>query len=243
MLKISDKSSNFSVQPIVFMTTFTFILTAISPVDNIMIVVILEATMRITLEKKEQTRRRLLDVASDLFRTKGFSETTTRDIGKKARLASGTMFNYFRSKEELALSQVAELLARAHEEYESTRRPAGALEEWLFALVATELRHLTPARSYLTEILVGAFHPLASEESCTVGVQRVHLEQVHAILDHFGVTGHLGTAGWEHLYWSLYLGVIAHWSNDTTPNQEATMALLDRAIAMFIGLVRFSPHV
>lgn len=197
--------------------------------------------MRVTVEKKQETRRRLLQVAGHLFRDKGFATTTTRDIGKKARLASGTMFNYFRSKEELALALVVELLEQAHVEFESIRRPAGSLEEWLFALVATELRHLNPTRSYLTEILDGVLHPFAAEETSAAAVRRTHLAQVHDILDHFGVAAHVGSTGWEHLYWSLYLGILAHWSADVTPNQEATMALLDRAIAMFISLVRFSP--
>jgi AcrR family transcriptional regulator len=223
------------------MTMLIFLLTAVLAVDNIMSVVIFETTMRITLEKKQETRQRLLKVAGDLFRDKGFGPTTTRHIAKKAHLASGTMFNYFRSKEELALALVAEYLEQAHAEFEATRRPAGSLEEWLFALIATELRHLNPTRAYLTDILDGVLHPFAAEESSAAAVRRTHLERVHEVLDHFGIEAHVGSTGWEHLYWSLYLGILAHWSADVTPNQEATMALLDRAIAMFLSLVRFSP--
>ena len=37
------------------------------------------------------------------------------------------------------------------------------------------------------------------------------------------------------MYWTLYLGVLAHWINDKSPKQEDTLALLDQSIAMFVG--------
>ena len=197
--------------------------------------------MRITAEKKAETRSRLIQIAGDLFGEQGFAETTTRHIAKKAHLASGTIFNYFRSKEELARALVVGLLEGAHVEFAATRRLAGTLDEWLFGLVATELRHLQSTRSYLREILNGVIHPFDSAGSVATEFRRVHLNQVREILDNFGIDGHAGIPGWEHLYWSLYLGVLAHWAADATSNQEATMALLDRAVGMFLSLVRFWP--
>ena len=36
-----------------------------------------------------------------------------------------------------------------------------------------------------------------------------------------------------HLYWTLYLGVLAFWSQDTSPNQEDTLVLLDQSMRLF----------
>ena len=41
-----------------------------------------------------------------------------------------------------------------------------------------------------------------------------------------------------HLYWSLYLGVLSFWARDTSHNQEATLALLDRSIRLFCRALR-----
>ena len=150
--------------------------------------------MRVTTEKKQETRRRLLNVAGDLFRDQGFGATTTRDIGKKARLASGTMFNYFRSKEELALALVVELLDQAHAEFESTRRPAGTLDEWMFALITTELRHLSSTRTFLRDILDGVLHPFAAEDSSAAAVRRTHMARVRAVLSDSGINSQAGSA-------------------------------------------------
>ncbi len=151
------------------------------------------------------------------------------------------MFNYFQSKEELAFALVVELLKAAHVEFEASRRLAGTLDEWLFGLVATELRHLKPTRGYLKDVLVGVHSQLNTEETNGIAFRQVHLAQVDDVLANFGIEARAGVPGWQHLYWSLYLGVLAHWSADTSPNQEATMALLDRATGMFLSLVRYWP--
>ena len=41
--------------------------------------------------------------ALELFAAKGFYATTTKAISKKAQIAEGTLFNYFETKEDLAL--------------------------------------------------------------------------------------------------------------------------------------------
>ena len=65
--------------------------------------------MRITHQAKEETRRRILDAAAELFRSRGFDATTTRDIAREAAIAAGTLFNYFESKEAIVarLAQAA----------------------------------------------------------------------------------------------------------------------------------------
>ena len=52
---------------------------------------------------KEKTRRAILKAAPDLFARHGFYRTTTKAILRKARIAEGTLFNYFQTKEDLAL--------------------------------------------------------------------------------------------------------------------------------------------
>src|SRR6476661_4336729 len=52
---------------------------------------------------KERTRQQILKAALDLFSTRGFFQTATREISRKAGIAEGTLFNYFETKEDLAL--------------------------------------------------------------------------------------------------------------------------------------------
>jgi AcrR family transcriptional regulator len=50
---------------------------------------------------KEQNRRIILDAARRVFAELGYSTTTVRDIIRATPLASGTFYNYFRSKEQI----------------------------------------------------------------------------------------------------------------------------------------------
>ena len=109
--------------------------------------------MRVTAEKKRQTRQRIIEVAHNLFSNMGFEKTTTRDIVAGAEIAAGTLFNYFPTKEALAMTILAESLDRAEAEFEARSRGAERLEESLFAYVAAGLRCLGPHRHYVGEVL------------------------------------------------------------------------------------------
>ena len=50
---------------------------------------------------KEQNRRVILDAARHVFSELGYGTTTVRDIIRATPLASGTFYNYFKSKEEV----------------------------------------------------------------------------------------------------------------------------------------------
>ena len=49
--------------------------------------------------KKQETRQRMLEAAWDLFRVRGYEETTVEEITGAADVAKGTFFNYFETKE------------------------------------------------------------------------------------------------------------------------------------------------
>jgi AcrR family transcriptional regulator len=197
--------------------------------------------MRVTAQQKEVTRQRLVRSAADLFRDRGFAATTTRAIAKKARLASGTMFNYYPTKEELGLELLVEVAEQAHREFLANRRPTGTVEEWLYNLLAVEMRHFQPLRSLVANVVPLALRAVGPADGPTARFRAHHLEQVHAILDHFNLVVDARSTSWQHLYWSLYVGIMAHWSADESPRQEATRTVVDNSIYMFLGLLRASP--
>jgi AcrR family transcriptional regulator len=108
--------------------------------------------MRITAEEKELTRRRILDAAVNLFRTRGFELTTTRYIADAADIATGTLFNYFATKEAIVACLAEEALAKARAAI-SRHQFEGDLTENLFAFVAAELRQLKPLRKSIMPLL------------------------------------------------------------------------------------------
>ena len=55
-------------------------------------------------EKKEWTRREVLNAAKRLFFQKGFIHTSIEEIAQEARVSKGTIYLHFQSKDELYLS-------------------------------------------------------------------------------------------------------------------------------------------
>jgi AcrR family transcriptional regulator len=190
--------------------------------------------MRVTAITKQATRQRILDVAQALFRSQGFEATTTRDIAREAAIATGTLFNYFPTKEAIVASLVADALGHAQEDAGRCSQEASSLEEAPFAHVAAELRRLKPFRKYVGPLLETALSPLASAASHPEGeALRVrHLATVADLMSQHGLGDAMTPVACQ-LYWSLYIGVLAFWTQDTSPHQEDTLALLDESMRMF----------
>jgi AcrR family transcriptional regulator len=56
--------------------------------------------------KKEQTRRLIADTAWRLFADRGFDRVSVAEIAREAQVAEATVFNYFRTKEDLFYSRL-----------------------------------------------------------------------------------------------------------------------------------------
>ncbi|HVW01006.1 MAG TPA: TetR/AcrR family transcriptional regulator [Planctomycetaceae bacterium] len=187
--------------------------------------------MRITAEEKRATRERIVKSAVDLFRSQGFDATTTRDIASAAGIATGTLFNYFETKEALVTALACEALAQAHADWQPDSHSSG-FEEDLFALIAAELRQLKPLRKFVSPFLETALSPLVSQRQNAADDSRVeHLELVTAAARRLGIA-ELSPVALQ-MYWALYTGVLGFWAADKSPKQEDTLALLDESLHMF----------
>src|SRR5580765_8570420 len=105
-----------------------------------------ECLMRVTAETKAATRKTILQTARRLFAGNGYEATRTRDIAHAAGIATGTLFNYFQTKEAIVASLADEAIGEAVAH--AQQGEGESLEEDLFALVAAGLRKLKPLRKH-----------------------------------------------------------------------------------------------
>ncbi|MGB7156660.1 MAG: TetR/AcrR family transcriptional regulator [Tepidisphaeraceae bacterium] len=190
--------------------------------------------MRVSAETKAATRETILRTARRLFAENGYEATRTRDIARAAGIASGTLFNYFQTKEAIVACLASEAIGETLTEAGATPRTAETLEEALFGLIASGLRKLKPLRKHLPALLETSLSPLAltpQDESTSLRV--AHLEAVATLAAHHGY-GELPPTALQ-LYWTLYTGVLVFWANDASPKQEDTLALIDDSLSMFVG--------
>jgi AcrR family transcriptional regulator len=62
--------------------------------------------------EREQRRRQIMRAAHKVFSIKGFTKTTMEDIAREAELSPGTLYLYFKNKDELYASLSVEVLER-----------------------------------------------------------------------------------------------------------------------------------
>lgn len=65
--------------------------------------------------EREQRRRQIMRAAHDVFSVKGFTKTTMEDIAREAELSPGTLYLYFKNKDELYASLSVEVLEQLYE--------------------------------------------------------------------------------------------------------------------------------
>lgn len=118
--------------------------------------------MKVSREQMAENRRRILDVASRLFREKGFDAVSVSEVMKAAGLTHGGFYGHFSSKDDLVAETLAHVLAADPGEdgefrhyldaYLSPRHRDNPALGCPTAGLAAAIRHQTlPARSAMTE--------------------------------------------------------------------------------------------
>ncbi|HWK97356.1 MAG TPA: TetR/AcrR family transcriptional regulator [Pseudolabrys sp.] len=81
--------------------------------------------MRVSREKAQENRNRIVAVAGSLLREKGFDGIGVADIMKAADLTHGGFYGHFKSKDELAALACGEALTRSAARWSEVRDNAG----------------------------------------------------------------------------------------------------------------------
>ena len=105
---------------------------------------------------KEANRRAILDAARIVFARIGYEATNIRDIIRETDLASGTFYNYFKSKEEVFEAIANDSIKRFRPLLQKVREEARDLESYLFAAYGAYFSFLAEENDEAIE--VGAPH-------------------------------------------------------------------------------------
>ena len=109
--------------------------------------------------KGEETRRRILESALDLFQERGFAETTMRDIARMASVATGAAYYYFPSKESIVMAFYWQTQLEADA---LSRKPLAEIRDLrgrVHALIDTKLQQFGPYRGFFGALFRSAGDP------------------------------------------------------------------------------------
>lgn len=195
-------------------------------------------------QNKAAIRKRIVTAALSLFQTKGFDATTTKAIARKAGIAEGTVFNYFRTKEDIALhffeQEVDQAIASVRENPRLRKAP---LEEKLFALVHSQLEFLAPYEKFIGAAFIHALKPASPLGIFSHRAQELRHRYVGFVQEL--MEGSLPVRKQNPLaflapdvFWIYYLGALLYWLHDSSPGKQNTLAFLDRSLSIGVSVLK-----
>lgn len=195
-------------------------------------------------EIKEGIRSDIVNAALTLFQTKGFEATTTRSIARKAGIAEGTVFNYFKSKEDIALYffelEVDQAMAAVRDNPRLRKAP---LEEKLFTLLHSQLEYLAPHERFIGAAFIQALKPASPLGPFSHRAQELrhrYVGFVQELVEESLPKQKHGFVSWmaPEAFWIYYLGALLYWLNDSSPGKQNTLAFLDRSLSIGVSLLK-----
>ncbi|MCI0414393.1 TetR family transcriptional regulator [bacterium] len=199
--------------------------------------------MIVKVKKSEETRRRILEAALELFREKGFEQTTMREIAERASMALGAAYYYFDSKEKLvfayyqaSLEEMQEYIARP------TIQEVRSLKERLQLVLDYKFRQMRPYRSFLGvlfRVAADPSSPLSPFGEQTREIRESSIRVFQQMLE--GSEPSIPSDMKEHLprlLWLLQMGLILFWLHDHSRGQTRTKNLQDKSLDLVLSLIR-----
>jgi AcrR family transcriptional regulator len=194
--------------------------------------------------KADATRRRIYEAALEMFREKGFEQTTMRDIARQAGVALGAAYYYFDSKDAIVLAFYHEMQESGHQptldaiaQHRKLRDRIRVVLEKRFELLAPNLKFLGALFKHSPDIN-DPLSPFSAETSSirekAIGLFEVALagSEVKVPTD---LLPHL-----PRLLWLYQLGLILFWIYDRSEERKRTTILTEKSLSLVVNLIRMS---
>jgi len=197
-----------------------------------------------TTRRAEDTRRKIYDAAMELFREKGFEETTMRDIAAKASVALGGAYYYFSSKDAIVLEFYREMQESSNPLVLAALEGKKKLGDRIRCVVEQRLQLLDPNRKFCAALFRHApdsADPLSPFSEETRQMREGAIEQMRVAIEGSDskIPGDLKPR-LPYLLWLYQMALIMFWLYDRSPEQERTRELMAKSLGLLANLLRIS---
>jgi AcrR family transcriptional regulator len=194
--------------------------------------------------KAEETRSRILSAALDLFQERGFTETTMREIARRAEVATGAAYYYFPSKEAIVMA----FYWQTHLEFDAgyRRRLSGVqdLAARVRELIQMKLEQFEPFRDFLGALFRSAgdpASPLSPFGKETREIREQSIGHFREAVEGASVKLPPDLAGpVPYLLWLYQMGIVLFWIYDRSARQIRTRRLLERSSELIATAIKLS---
>jgi AcrR family transcriptional regulator len=196
------------------------------------------------ISKGDQTKALILETALEMFRERGYDETTMRAIAQKAGVSLGNAYYYFSSKEYL----IQAFYQRLHDNQVAVALPALQNEKTLKARLLTVMRArmeiMEPYHQFAGVLFKTAAHPqspLNPFADETDPVREASIQHFEKVLEgtKVRVPDDL-RAELPYLLWVYSMGIVLFWIHDSSTRHRRTYRLIDRTVELLDKLIHLA---
>ena len=194
--------------------------------------------------KANETRRRIYEAALEMFREKGFEQTTMRDIARQAGVALGAAYYYFDSKDAIVLAFYQEMQDRGHQPTLDAMAKERKLRDRILVVLEKRFELLAPNLKFLAALFKHSpdtADPLSpfSVETFSIREKAIELFQVAITGDDVKVPADLAVH-LPRLLWLYQLGLVLFWIYDRSEGRKQTGVLVKKSLSLIVNLIRLS---
>jgi AcrR family transcriptional regulator len=194
--------------------------------------------------KAGETRNRILSAALNLFRDRGFDETSMREIAAAANVAIGAAYYYFDSKEALVMAFYHQANDAMQDTIESALARKTDLKSRLRAVIDVKFEYFRPNRKFLGALLRHAAdpgHPLSPFSQETGDIRERDMQHFSVALEGSNLRIPDDLRPYlPKLLWLYQMGLILFWVYDRSPGEARTEKLVEKSLAIVASLLKLS---
>ena len=197
-----------------------------------------------TTPRAEDTRRKIYDAALELFRERGFEETSMRDIAAKAGVALGAAYYYFSSKDAIVLAFYGEMQESSQELIISALAGRKKLKDRIQCILEKRLELLEPNRKFCAALLRHApdgADPLSPFSDDAHAIREGAIEHMRIAVEGGNVKIPRDLKPrLPYMLWLYQMALIMFWLYDRSSGQERTRRLMEKSLGLLVNLLRVS---
>jgi AcrR family transcriptional regulator len=194
--------------------------------------------------RAEDTRRKIYDSALQLFREKGFEQTTMRDVAQEAGVALGAAYYYFSSKEAIVLAFYSEMQEASHESVLQAMQEHKKMKDRIRCVLQNRFELLEPNRKFCDALFRHApdsQDPLSPFSEETRAIRERAIEHLRVAVEGGDTKVPSDLQGrLPYLLWLYQMGLILFWVYDRSPGQRRTQQLMEKSLGLIVNLIRIS---
>ncbi len=196
--------------------------------------------------KGDQTKALILETALEMFRERGYDNTTMRAVAEKAGVSLGNAYYYFRSKEYL----IQAFYQRLHDSHIEVALPAleheKTLKTRLLTAMRTKIDTMKPYHQFAGVLFKTAANPespLNPFAGDSDPVRQQAIELFEKVLE--GTTARIPKdlkAELPYLLWVYSMGIVLFWIHDSSPKHRRTYRMIDHTVDLLDKLIHLASN-